>query len=111
MTKKGYTHIIVPTELHSRLKRLAQHEGVSIAKFIEMGLGINTGINTALSRNPQNDSSSYFRKAQNELRSSNGFSANAFSKRVEAGPVGIEPTTYSLGGCRAIHVSPSVTIF
>ena len=28
----------------------------------------------------------------------------------EAGPVGFEPTTYSLGGCRAIHSTQTPTV-
>jgi len=47
MTKKGYTHIIVPRDLHARLKALAQAQGLSIATLIRGLLtGINTGINT-----------------------------------------------------------------
>ena len=42
MTKKGYTHIIVPEELHSQLKQLSQCEGVSISKLIEKTFSINT---------------------------------------------------------------------
>ncbi len=34
MTKEGYTHIIVPKELHAILKREAETRGVSIANYI-----------------------------------------------------------------------------
>lgn len=34
MTKPGYTHIIVPTELHAQLKVLAKEDRVSIAQKI-----------------------------------------------------------------------------
>jgi hypothetical protein len=34
MTKQGYTHIIVPTELHAQLKALAKEDKVSIAQKI-----------------------------------------------------------------------------
>jgi len=44
MTKEGYTHIIVSTNLHNQLKQLAQNENVSISKLIERQFSINTGI-------------------------------------------------------------------
>ena len=44
MTKPGYTHIIVPTDLHQQLKALASQNGISISKLI--ATSINTGINT-----------------------------------------------------------------
>ena len=34
MTKEGYTHIIVPKELHTILKQEAEARGMSIAKYI-----------------------------------------------------------------------------
>ena len=34
MTKEGYTHIIVPKELHAILKQEAEARGMSIAKYI-----------------------------------------------------------------------------
>ena len=34
MTKEGYTHIIVPKELHAILKAEAEARGVSIATYI-----------------------------------------------------------------------------
>ncbi|MEM3606995.1 MAG: hypothetical protein QXE30_05065, partial [Candidatus Bathyarchaeia archaeon] len=46
MTKKGYTHIILPKPLYEKLKLLASQEGLSMAKLIERLIGINTGINT-----------------------------------------------------------------
>ena len=48
MTKPGYTHIIVPRDLHRRLKEGAKRRGLSISKMIELLLehGINTSINT-----------------------------------------------------------------
>ena len=49
MTKAGYTHIIVPKDLHAELKALAHAQRVSIAGLIQNLLtGINTGINTTL---------------------------------------------------------------
>ena len=61
MTKQGYTHIIVPTTLHERLKTIARQNQVSIAQIIsqlininvniQVGVGINTSINT-IQQNP-----------------------------------------------------------
>jgi len=50
MTKAGYTHIIVPRNLHAQLKDLAQAQGLSIARLIQnlLNHSINTGINTTL---------------------------------------------------------------
>ena len=36
MTKPGYTHIIVPVELHSLLKSRASEANTSIAKYIRI---------------------------------------------------------------------------
>ena len=36
MTKEGYTHVIVPKELHEVLKREAEARGMSISKYIAM---------------------------------------------------------------------------
>ena len=57
MTKVGYTHIIVPTQLHDQLKTLAQQNSISIAQLltqlikinvnVNVGVSINTSINTA----------------------------------------------------------------
>ena len=49
MTKPGYTHIIVPKDLHQQLKAFAEQNGTSISEFIThlMNTGINTSINTA----------------------------------------------------------------
>ena len=55
MTKKGYTHIIVPQSLHDHLKTLAQQNSLSISQLItqlvninvNVNVSINTGINTA----------------------------------------------------------------
>ena len=33
------------------------------------------------------------------------------SQSVIAGPEGFEPTTYSLGGCRAIHITQTPTVY
>ena len=48
MTKPGYTHIIVPIDLHRRLKEEAERRGLSISKLVRLLLehGINTSINT-----------------------------------------------------------------
>ena len=48
MTKPSYTHIIVPRDLHRRLKEEAERRGLSISKLVRLLLehGINTGINT-----------------------------------------------------------------
>lgn len=35
MTKEGYTHIIVPKELHARLKVAAEARGMSMASYID----------------------------------------------------------------------------
>ena len=46
MTKKGYTHIIVPKDLHTRLKTLAEAQDISMSSLIKNLLSINTSINT-----------------------------------------------------------------
>ena len=48
MTKPGYTHIIVPRDLHRKLKEEAKRRGLSISKMVRLLLehGINTSINT-----------------------------------------------------------------
>ena len=46
MTKTGYTHIIVPKDLHSHLKTLAEAQSLSISNLIKNVLSINTSINT-----------------------------------------------------------------
>ena len=48
MTKKGYTHIIVPDDLHICLKTLAEAQSLSMTGFIKSLLSINTSINTPL---------------------------------------------------------------
>jgi hypothetical protein len=42
MTKEGYTHIIVPKELHTILKWEAGKQGISISAYISQLMGINT---------------------------------------------------------------------
>jgi hypothetical protein len=42
MTKEGYTHIIVPTELHTILKYEAGKRGISISGYISQLMSINT---------------------------------------------------------------------
>ena len=90
MTKAGYTHIIVSTDLHNQLKQLSKKEGVSISKLIERQFSINiNGQNTLIT--PTN---TFSKEAQNESDSQNGFSVNAFPKRVELVPrPGFEPGT------------------
>ena len=46
MTKTGYTHIIVPKDLHTHLKTLAEAQSLSISNLIKNVLSINTSINT-----------------------------------------------------------------
>ena len=41
MTREGYTHIIVPTQLHDQLKTLAQQNKQSISQFISERLRCN----------------------------------------------------------------------
>ena len=59
MTKKGYTHIIVPKDLHQQLKAFAEQNGLSINQFItylmntNIDAGINTGINTPTPLTPK----------------------------------------------------------
>lgn len=68
-----------------QLKQLAQNEGVDISKLIERQFNISTSINTGqenVSRNLLNPSE---KEAQNEYNSQNGFSVNAFPKRVKVG--------------------------
>ena len=64
MTKPGYTHIIVPKDLHQRLKCLAEQNSLSISQLItkmvninvnvNVNVGINTGINTTTQLNLEN---------------------------------------------------------
>ena len=87
MTKKGYTHIIISTNLHNKLKQLSKQANISMSKFIERS--INARINTDL-----HDSSYLYRNslkngAQNKHYSSNAFSVNAFAKRVDGSPEAI----------------------
>ena len=52
MTKQGYTHIIVPQNLHDQLKTLAQQNNLSISQLINqlinisINVSLNIGINT-----------------------------------------------------------------
>lgn len=91
MTKQGYTHIIVPRQLHETLKQTAQREGRSIAKLIEDLLSnINTDINTTID-NPS------LHQSENKLKNSpvslNTFSVNAFPKSVEGRCGDLSPTS------------------
>ena len=89
MTKKGYTHIIVPTELHHTLKKMSKQRNVSISKLIEQS--INTSINTRQEKASTDLSDSFIKEAQTEPISHNGFSVNAFPKRVEWGEGDLNP--------------------
>ena len=59
MTKEGYTHIIVPKELHSILKREAEERDMSISKYIENVLSqiqaIEELVSINTSKNPSED--------------------------------------------------------
>ena len=55
MTKPGYTHIIVPIQMHEKLKAIAEQNNMSMSQLIaqltinvkvNVGVSINTGINT-----------------------------------------------------------------
>jgi hypothetical protein len=48
MTKAGYTHIIVPKQLHERLKNLAQQNNLSIAQLITQLININVNVNVSI---------------------------------------------------------------
>jgi len=54
MTKPGYTHIIVPKQLHEDLKTLAEQNNLSIAQLITQLININVGINTRINTNQLN---------------------------------------------------------
>ena len=117
MTKEGYTHIIVPKPLHETLKQMAQAHNLSIAKLLEKllaNISINTGVNT-IQKNPLNPAI----ESQNSslLQQNNHYPSSFYQKKQKlgvvgdevpymAGPVGFEPTTYNLGGCRAILAAP-----
>ena len=99
MTKKGYTHIIVPTALHSRLKHLSQEANLSIAKFIE--LSINTSINTNQQNASKTPLSPIEKEGQNNPYLRNGSSVNASSQEgLVVGPKGFEPLTSGSEGLR-----------
>ena len=49
MTKEGYTHIIVPKDLHAMLKQEAEASGVSIAAYIAERLARLQNIETLVS--------------------------------------------------------------
>ena len=51
MTKEGYTHIIVPTELHDKLKALAQQNSLSMSQLIAQLVSVNVNVNVGVSIN------------------------------------------------------------
>ena len=53
MTKEGYTHIIVPKDLHAFLKRESNAKGISISQYITECLSLIQSIGGIIS----NDSS------------------------------------------------------
>jgi hypothetical protein len=53
MTKEGYTHIIVPKELHAILKGEAEERDMSISKYIENILSQIKAIEELLSINTE----------------------------------------------------------
>ena len=96
MTKVGYTHIIVPTQLHDQLKTLAQQNSISIAQLltqlikinvnVNVGVSINTSINTA-QRTIQKQSVS---EALNQEKSPNQPASN----KMLVGLPGFEPGSF-----------------
>ena len=115
MTKPGYTHIIVPKDLHQRLKSLAEQNSLSISQLItkmvninvnvNVNVGINTSINTLtaltlrkqastpLTEKPEN---SCFSKNQQEvLVGLPGFEPGSFSHTTDSGTLR-EPKSPSL---------------
>ena len=48
MTKPGYTHIIVPKQLHENLKSLAEQNNLSIAQLITQLININVNVNVSI---------------------------------------------------------------
>ena len=89
MTKTGYTHIIVPTELHAQLKTLAKEDKVSIAQKIAHLINgasessINTGINTKPKPNPKPGDSELQSSQSTRKETENGFSLASSSLLVK----------------------------
>ena len=54
MTKPGYTHIIVPVDLHQKLKDLADQNNVSMSQLIAQLVHINVNVNVGVSINTLN---------------------------------------------------------
>jgi hypothetical protein len=86
VTKKGYTHVIVPKDLHAHLKMLSEAQGLSMASLIQNLLSINTRINTTL----HNGGSGF---PQTDLKTT------SFLEKV-AGPRGFEPRNSGSAGQR-----------
>ena len=111
MTKPGYTHIIVPTELHKKLKTLAQQNHTSINQVItqlininvNVDVSINTGINTLTPLTLQNQASIQLtEKPENSRFSKNqrlvglpGFEPGSFPYKAQS-PALREPKSPSL---------------
>ena len=118
MTKKGYTHIIVPRSLHSQLKTLAQQNGMSISQLINqlisisINVSLNIGINTSINTTSQNKPNPSLMQALNQQNSQK---QTALAKRegmetvgchqmvrppgFEPGIAGLEGFHRCLGGC------------
>ena len=75
MTKRGYTHIIVPRHLHETLRQLAQIYNLSIAKLIEKLLSINT--------NQQNSPNQQLNNQNLSLKHENNQKLSLFSQNKE----------------------------
>ena len=101
MTKKGYTHIIIPINLHKKLKQLASQEGLSMAKLIEKLLSINT---LSVSETKKEENSFSNNKKHQKFKSFQRKSLFSNEKRLnKAGPLGFEPRISGSGGQRLIQ--------
>jgi len=92
MTKKGYTHIIVPRSLHSQLKTLAQQNGMSISQLINqlISISINVSLNIGINTTSLNKPNLSLMQALNQKQSQK---QTAFSEKVVGLP-GFEPGSF-----------------
>ncbi|MEM3823352.1 MAG: hypothetical protein QXH87_00285, partial [Candidatus Bathyarchaeia archaeon] len=67
MTKQGYTHIIVPKNLHDQLKILAQQNNISISQLINrlINISINVSLNISINTVTLNQQKISIKKAPN----------------------------------------------
>ena len=99
MTKEGYTHIIVPKELHAILKAEAEARGMSISGYInELQTSVQSFVTRVSDRKGINTRCD---NDGNEKRRKSGLNQN---RRTD--PAGFEPATPGLEGRCYIHAKP-----